>query len=375
MFVPGQEGHTAFFVGSGTWQYVQDPETSMVREETSTEVAHNTWVSEMSLWCHWCHVGKLESTSRSRLYELHYEGMVGVLQKIWLIGQLTESYAGAYHARLVTAEPPHSRYPDDVWEPGGGDYSDLWSTEFSMVLVKRAVDEGTLNISPEAFEELLNDIGEMKCAVDQDAQGELVRIVSLVTLSLSRSSDGKILVQVGDASDTLAKARPDCKLPGVKKQRDELPKEALERVLQSRLGLSVDSVNISDCSTSSKVSDSAKYGMGTKYLTTSYQGQCEATFQIPNARNVLTSPISVPVGADDKRVPNTSEELTFWQEIAVPADGEDPIFIVPLGNKISIYAWLTQRQFARLRLTQSDDRIQEWFRNLALVDQPRVLGI
>merc|ERR1712176_1107634 len=140
-----------------------------------------------------------------------------------------------------------------------------------------------------------------------------------------------------------------------------------DRVLKTRLGVTVHSVDVRDCITSSKVSDSARYGMSTKYLTTNYSVQADDAFEIPHVTD-LNSPIFNLVSTDGERRPSGGPTLPLFHHGSTEELDVESAFIIGSGSKVSLYAWLSQKQFDRLRLTQHDENVKEWFGNLEIPD-------
>lgn len=64
------------------------------------------------------------------------------------------------------------------------------------------------------------------------ASGEVERVVAVVVMYVSRP-DGCILVQLGKWDDDTV--YPDCQLPAVKRERNELSEEAAQRLLSTKL--------------------------------------------------------------------------------------------------------------------------------------------
>merc|ERR1712032_491971 len=105
-------------------------------------------------------------------------------------------------------------------------------------------------------------------------------IVSLVALRLERPKDGHILINVGKWEDGKG-AKPSCVLPGTKKTRVELPHEALQRILDTELAPFVSGMINVHSDVDTNVTESANYGIRTKYVRTVQYANLKPTFNTP----------------------------------------------------------------------------------------------
>merc|ERR1712232_600332 len=107
--------------------------------------------------------------------------------------------------------------------------------------------------------------------------------------------------------------------------------------------------------------------MSTKYFTTNYLAQLDGSMDIPDLVPIHNSSISSVVGFGDKRpsidsIDNQGQSV-FMGAKSFDVDGTFCLFI---GGKVTLYAWLSQAQFDKLRLTQGAANVAEWFRKLDL---------
>eukprot|EP00434_Breviolum_minutum_P036144 symbB.v1.2.032015.t1/scaffold3786.1/size52255/2 len=87
VFEAGTVAHEAHFLAHGSFEYV----LSM-----SERVGHQRWVSEMTLWTPWLHLGDLTTTEDSAVVSLKAHGFFDCMRRWWNLFEMAQAYAREY---------------------------------------------------------------------------------------------------------------------------------------------------------------------------------------------------------------------------------------------------------------------------------------
>ena len=77
-------------------------------------VAEGDWLCFAALWCHWVTMGTASALLACDVLVIQAEALLAVAAKSRIVWKLTEAYGQHYHARSVSAVPPHSDWPTDL---------------------------------------------------------------------------------------------------------------------------------------------------------------------------------------------------------------------------------------------------------------------
>jgi len=127
------------------------------------------------------------------------------------------------------------------------------------------------------MDDLIAEVEEGKCDLTTDDDGNVYRVAFVVTAKLQQPS-GQLLVQAGKL-DSEKQAHVKCQLPGTKVRAGELPREALMRLLNTKLQPFLDSIEITVSQIVESTGASKAYGLDTKYSKTVFSG----TFRVDNS--------------------------------------------------------------------------------------------
>mmetsp|Transcript_63206 Transcript_63206/g.150732 ORF Transcript_63206/g.150732 Transcript_63206/m.150732 type:complete len:1126 (-) Transcript_63206:176-3553(-) len=326
LFAAEQEATCAYVLNRGRMTYLQAPETARVDDIIMMDVQVRVWFCEAALWSNWVHVGRCEARTACHMVALDAKATLRCIEKKAAVAFAIKQYGRNFHVRIVSAVPPDAPYPTDLHVPNT-DVGDLAPQYVGIGLFKSAIKRGKLQINSFNQEILEEELRKEKSTLQQNASGDLQRVVAVVALRLMRT-DGLVLVQLG-------KWRPangisvSAELPGSKRVLGELPHKALQRVIDGDLGPLAKGVVLEGSEQDSFTRDSPKFGMRTTYLRTVH----EAVF----AKNVLV------------------EELP---EIADCNIGGELVKILAIGGRteIRLYGWLSLALLAEL---QDGDRAVE----------------
>merc|ERR1712079_596830 len=168
----------------GKLLYTMDPEFTPGLMEMPQNVVEDTWLCEAALWSSWTHVGKLEVERSCQLMTISSYGLIQILPKHPLVGNLTRHYGRMFHLRIPAAVPPHAPWPNDLSVPFT-EPSDLLSQEVGIGLLYREHKKGNISgMNEQEFKELEAELKSEKCALTEGPDGSLERIVSVVAVHL-----------------------------------------------------------------------------------------------------------------------------------------------------------------------------------------------
>jgi hypothetical protein len=244
---------------------------------------------------------------------------------------------------------------------------------------------------------LYDEVARGKCTLLLNDAGELERVASVVALQLE-DERGDIFFQVGKHEHVLdAVAVPMCQLPGGKQDRGELPGDALQRILDTKLKPLKKCVRLAGIDRQVNTSESKDYKVRTKYLRTIYSAKftdCLEALRIKsNAHEYWDVPASPsshraskcsltesadlmgPVGTRKKRMSTTS--TGSWdgdktgtktrkgkRQIPFSAFAEKDVFVFSESDKACFYAWLPSNHVDFLKSSAGEPVLQKWLASL-----------
>jgi len=356
LFKPGEQGHDAYLLTRGRCKYTQEPDSSHVTDEEKKYVDEGQWICEAALWSHWTHVGKLEAAELCQFLVVSAEGVARVALRRHVTGKITRDYCKNFHVRIVSARPPHAPWPDDLHVPFT-DAGELFSQQVGIGLLNHERRMGlTMSISDKSLleEELRNE----KCALRwAQSSKELERTVYVVALHVT-DAEGRILAQVGKLNEH-GEVSALCLLPGTKRGRDELPHQALDRILQERLAPLADGISFTgiELDVKEKGGKDATYGVKTKYYRTIHIATMDPThrslwLQVAKKDNTGHKTNS----ANGHHCMNDAHEFGL----------DTNIFGFKDGKKVWLYSWLKQSDFEFLSERRGNTLLKTWLHSFHL---------
>mmetsp|Transcript_16270 Transcript_16270/g.37547 ORF Transcript_16270/g.37547 Transcript_16270/m.37547 type:complete len:1099 (-) Transcript_16270:264-3560(-) len=313
LFAPEQEAVCAYVLNSGRMSYLQTPESSKAEDLLSIEVLVKVWFCEAALWSNWVHVGRVEARSACHVIAVEAKAVLAAVEKKAAVAFAVKQYGRNFHVRIISSVPPDASYPNDLHVPNT-DIGDLAPQYVGIGLFKSALNRGKLQISQMGQDLLEEELRKEKSTLQQNASGDLQRIVAVVALRLVR--DGRfVLVQVAKWKQFSEDLSVGAELPGSKRVLGELPHKALQRVIDGDLAPLAKGIVLEGSEQDSFTRDSPKFGMRTTYLRTVH----DAMF----AENILV------------------EELPTVAEIELEG-ATHTVFGIGGPKEIRLYTWLPQ---------------------------------
>ena len=108
LFLAGSAADVAYCQITGSLNYVQDPESSVVKDAVVKLVDPTVWLSEAALWTKWIHVGTAVAVRHSKLIAVNAEEVLRCLPKHRLIHEVSQEYSIQFHRSVISARPPWS---------------------------------------------------------------------------------------------------------------------------------------------------------------------------------------------------------------------------------------------------------------------------
>lgn len=344
----GMSSKSTLFLSSSPLLYTQSPDSSFVESPTTVTVKEGSWISEGALWTEWFYVGKLTARYVCQLLTVDAAKLQGTLGVFAHVADSTRMYAGEYIMRLRAASPPFSSWPNDLQVPGA-DPGNLLSGQAYCSLLHSEWMAGNLNISQQAYEELLEEVNNEKSAIICGPDQDLQRVVFICALQIQRT-DGHLFVQVGKWSEKKGPEPAGAVLPGTKRDRGELPHKALRRLLLMGLQGLQEGIVLSNAVEEAEYKESEKYGMMTKYLRTVNFAEWKEDFEMPHlpvARLLPETPSGVDYQIDD-----------------LPSYCNTDVYVVHTKeDKADLYAWIPEDDLDMVRGPELDV-LKSWMLSL-----------
>uniref|UniRef100_A0A7S0ZN82 Cyclic nucleotide-binding domain-containing protein n=1 Tax=Noctiluca scintillans TaxID=2966 RepID=A0A7S0ZN82_NOCSC len=275
LFLAGSAADVAYCQITGCLNYVQDPESSVVKDAVVKLVDPNVWLSEAALWTKWIHVGTAVAVRHSKLIAVNAEEVLRCLPKHRLIHEVSQEYSIQFHRSVISARPPWSQWPSDIHVPATSFpeivmlMPDMMRTRIGLEAIRHVAPRFHLGVphvmSKTRYERLKDELLQGDCAVVLNSFGEAERIVPVTALSITQNN--RILVQLAEKEHD--KIKVDVKLPRIKQSRDWSPSEALHQVISNKLAPLAGKVQVdSQVQENDTVRNSKRLGIQTRYRQT-----------------------------------------------------------------------------------------------------------
>lgn len=277
LFGPGTEASETYFVVEGELQYTEEPETSPGFFDRKRPIEAPTWICEAALWSQWFHVGAVEALRPCQLVVLKVAAMLKTAGKNRVIVDLFAEYARVFHKRLISAGPPMSEWPDDLHVPLT-DYCDIIAStkpDVRCFVGQLALRKLPFWFSTVRHDALREEISSGKCIIVQNADGEMMRVVTLVTLRILRA-DGCMLVRLGKLRHGPGLEDIELQLPGAKQDPGDTPEDTACRVLRQELAPFADDVHLSKTEREVSFQESSRLKLRTKYCKTVHYAELQS---------------------------------------------------------------------------------------------------
>jgi hypothetical protein len=210
--------------------------------------------------------------------------------------------------------------------------------------------------------ELEKELSKGKCDIMINEEGRVLRVVSLCVVRLERM-DGRVLAEIGDMKD--GKLSMGCKLPGTKVRSQELPHDALKRLMkrlfahlepdvlakleETLIGQATRSVNSEE-----KVSQN--YGINSRYLRNEFRMQIESDLFLQDGSRTLargSSRTSNRFGLQRMQGESAASLQVDQYEAFAKIDPEET-------DKVTAMAWLDPEALAFLSSKAGEAKVRDW---------------
>eukprot|EP00403_Amphidinium_massartii_P034260 CAMPEP_0178455076 /NCGR_PEP_ID=MMETSP0689_2-20121128/45710_1 /TAXON_ID=160604 /ORGANISM="Amphidinium massartii, Strain CS-259" /LENGTH=579 /DNA_ID=CAMNT_0020081075 /DNA_START=36 /DNA_END=1775 /DNA_ORIENTATION=+ len=342
LFQAAEEAKRACFICGGKGEYRQYPRSFRCEVEQAVEVGHGIWLSEAVLWANWIHVGSLEAWTPLEVFVVNVQQWVTALPTAHTPREVIFDYAVQFYRRLINAAPPLAPWPDDLEVP----FTEYGSIVCAMarssqeVVGLDALAEANYSrrILDGKLERLESQLLDGKCILYLDS-GQLKRVTSGVSLSITHPSHGKTLYQIGKMKDDLVSI--SMMIPGHMSERDELPVESVKRLLGAKLQPLAGEVELLEAKYEVETRKSMEFGVLTDYLQLKFAGSIEAGFEIPTQFCVGDNANLVTLTVSDVATCSSSLDPLVLPET----------FIFPGEKKNSGYffTWLTEQEYVTMQ--------------------------
>jgi len=367
IFQPHIEALGAYLLYWGTLEYLPfSPQkmsgSSCSLEESHTQqlqvVAEGTWICELALWAQWQHRGWMEAATPCELLALQAEPFLRVLAGHPDLYTVAQDYAGAFcnaacreppdalndlkmvldHESIVSAMPLESRT--------------VMSSAAMLWMERRDQWSGRL-FQRQGMQALSEEVDSGDCDLVLYAPDRVLRVVTIVAIRIMREEDHRVLAQIGKCIRGTTMGR--CTLPGTKVRVGELPRDAVERLVASKLAPWKDAVSLGMGEVDVEERVSKKYGVPSKYMRTVYHSQLDETEVAQDAEQELARR---PHPEGDQAAHNASIHGHRSEEARQIVENK----AFTLGDKESphslfIYAWLPLHEFEFLTSGAAGDAI------------------
>jgi len=317
------------------------------------KVKKRTWFCEVALWIHWQHRGWMDAMTPCEVMTVRSDAFLDVLKGHPELFSIASKYGEEIRHAVEMKEPD---VLDDLKMPIAHEAVVCAMPQAS----RRKMSQGALRLLQErdqwkgrlfqnhGLEELDKEVAKGDCDLliyppEKPGKEETVlRVVTIVALRL-QNSEGKVLAQIGKFVRGVL--LPRCTYPGTKQMTGELPDQAVQRMLQTKLKALKASVQINHRETKQdrESRTSAKYGVSSVYARTLFQAQFEDSCDYKP--RILKMQDSTGTSLDSSRKAFTLEDGSSSPDnsfiFAWLADAEFKEFTEESAGEKEIERWLT----------------------------------
>lgn len=382
VFEPGLRAEWAYFINWGSLEYTtgwaaaeashntSNAGSTRVHNQQPQEVAPGKWVCEMALHTDWEHYGWMESvtvcevvtvapghlrkvlSSRKELLTIaHHYAEAIIFAQGREHGMLSDLHMAVDHTSIITSMPLKSRV--------------ALSHAALQALDKKQHPWDILGMQPRRdLHELEQEVNKGKCDIMLNEEGRVLRSVSLCVVRLVRE-DGRILAEIGEMND--GKMTMACKLPGTKVRSQELPHDAIRRLIKRQFGhlesqelkrleetLIVQATRVLNF----EEKPSASYGILSRYARNEFQMQIGPEFfaEDPGSKTLARSSSKGSGGrlGLGRRLGQSGDSLNVSQyEVFAKINPEEP-------DRVLIMAWVDPEAMPFLSSGAGEAKVRDW---------------
>jgi len=359
LFATGVAARGAFMLKEGCLTYSQNPAEGFVEEEVSEQLSEGTWISEAAWWCYWFHVGTACAGCPTTIISLPAETVLFTMRRNPVVCAISIEYGIRFHNYVVCAEESPVTDTNVQYVDFNGLFCAL-PQEVHVILGMAALHhifttsqhwklQRTGN-----FKLLEEEIREGRSLVLLDQDDVLHRRVALTVLQISKIDSDEnntqlFLTHLATFENESSSWRPDLKLPGVKQGSGEVPHQAFQRLLETRLSQLHGRVSASEWLRSIENQASKQFGIGTQYIKTTVVAKLTDDVEVELAKHAL--PLLVPAESIFTR--RDSKNGTYWgaalghEDLAEQLSRLDSIYILG-GQRRGLYTWMPHVLFRKL---------------------------
>jgi len=389
IFIAGNACDCAYYIVDGVVRYTQEPESAVVSIPVSDDVCEGLWMCECALWTEWVHVGRAHAKNPCQLLMLPAARVLYVLKKHRLIQEITLDYCTQFHKRVTTAFPPHADWPTDLKVPHT-EFPDIvmsMNSELQCAIGLDALMHVTwthiwgLRHLPFPVDQLKEEVLEGRSIVVLDSRGEPERAVSVTALRIKHEDGVRMFVQLGTKDGSQIVAR--CELPGAKQEKEELPMQAVHRIIREKLNPMKGLLEIVGSELKTDQKESRRFRMRTKYLRTEVSMNLKKELDSSHLHRLNSRRLSLEMSPRSfghtlslsspsrSSSDNIMSSLVLHEVYAFKAE-EDAAQCRPINSNFEFrppathfFAWLTDEDCERLCRPEAETMLEAVLRSLA----------
>mmetsp|Transcript_32340 Transcript_32340/g.75974 ORF Transcript_32340/g.75974 Transcript_32340/m.75974 type:complete len:1099 (-) Transcript_32340:34-3330(-) len=280
VFEEGAAGDKIIFVHYGKLKYtagVDAYEYEWEKTDPRLTLQDRSWCSEAALWCQWTYLGSMQATEQSDCAAISAADLCKHIRKFKDVASMISEFSRSF---LWVQRNANVKWSDLTVYIDHADIIAAMSRQ-ARVLVGSTLlapwqhlNRGWFSsgISEKKVQKLQDEISNGEgfvCLHD----GEAVRTVFLVALRVSRNTDNKILVKLGQLEPTTCDVKAAAVLPGTKRREEETNWQATRRLVSKDLETlsKTMEVNFNEADVNASMQQSAYFGIRTRYLRTTYE--------------------------------------------------------------------------------------------------------
>mmetsp|Transcript_56844 Transcript_56844/g.133535 ORF Transcript_56844/g.133535 Transcript_56844/m.133535 type:complete len:1039 (-) Transcript_56844:105-3221(-) len=356
LFTSGQESKSAFFLRDGSLSYTMSPADGLVSKEEQTEVSNGNWMSEATWWCYWYHVGTASADVSCTLVAVTAEAVLDSMMKDPYITAITLEYGVRFHKFIITAEDMPVTDVNVQYADFNGLLCSL-PTEVHVIMGMAALQwlVATGQAKGLDLKVLEEEVREGRSLVMLDHNGSLHRRVAVTVVQLE-NEESERLVQIAQYDYFGKTWSPEARLPGVKQKTAQVPMEAFQQIVASRMSELVGLLMPSDMRTTCEESDSKQFtGVGTVYVKTScivpLTAEISAKLSMSEYDIKLQKASTWINHADTTGTSSSTAAMVFsvFDDFADRIYQVGKVYILEGPTYTGLYLWLSPEDFQRLK--------------------------
>jgi len=300
------------------------------------------------LWTEWTHVGTAGAMSRCEIVSVDPDGLLGCTVASGTVAKIFRAYGAIFHARVVGSKV----LPTDLCVHHAGIDEIVMAMDrelreaISLDSLKYVQTQSVFQTMPHNFlSGMRQQVEDGRCTIIVSESGEPVRVTAVAVLRIE-DAHGRIFVQIGSVDSDL---RAQIELPGSKFLDGELPEDAADRILETKLGPVRRLVrHVHTDERTEDIYPSNRFNLLTKYLRTVIHYSLEEELEVPVVCAEWKTTLSKESHSRNKNQKDVFDLMSR------------EVYLIKCESKTFMYTWLDMAEYQEMAKPVHAEFVHNW---------------